>query len=73
MTELERVAVAIELVAQRLGDPDQALVDRIATLEDALKEFVSVMQDPASTDQMWLDLLVDAKTLLGLETEGETS
>jgi len=63
----ERVAAGIERIATSLSGPDHALVTRVATMEDLLKEFVGVMDNPRSTDQEWLDLLADVKTALGTD------
>jgi hypothetical protein len=60
----ERIAVAVEVIGQRLADPKQALATRVASLEEMLREFVSVMENPQSSDQEWADLLADVKAAL---------
>jgi len=63
----ERVASAIELCAERLGGPDRALLNQVATMEDMLKEFVGLMDNPNSTNEEWAELLADVKQALGIE------
>lgn len=67
----ERIAGALELIGARLKDPDQDLILRVANLEELLREFVGVMDNPRSTDQEWTDLLSDAKQALGIEIPDE--
>ena len=63
----ERIASAVELCAERLGGPDRAMANRVATLEDLLKEFVGIMDNPNSSNEEWADLLQDVKQALGIE------
>jgi hypothetical protein len=48
----ERIAMALETIAERIGD-----ADRVAQLEDLLREFVVIFKDPHSTDERWNELL----------------
>jgi hypothetical protein len=57
---IERIAVALELIAARLGDPNAALVARVALCEELLRDFVALMADPHSTDVAWNELLAEA-------------
>ena len=57
----DRVASSLELIADRLAGPDRELVERVAHLEELLKEYVGLMENPDSTNQEWDDLLSDVK------------
>lgn len=63
----ERIASTLELIAQRLGGPEHALVTKAAHQDDLLKEFVGLMDNPHSTDREWKDLLEDVRVALGME------
>lgn len=63
----ERVASTLETIAERLVEPDRALVSRVAHLEELLKEFVGVMENPDSTNDEWASLLADVRQALGLD------
>jgi len=63
---IERVVGGFERLAAHFGAPDLAPVARAAHLEEVLKDFVSTMQNPQSSDQEWQDLLADAKEALGV-------
>lgn len=57
--ELRACRLALERIADRFQD-----AERIARLEELLKDFVSTMENPRATDQDWTDLLADVKEAL---------
>jgi hypothetical protein len=65
---IERIAVALERIADRLGDPNAALVARVAQCEEVLRDFVALMADPHSTDEAWNRLLAEACVALDGES-----
>lgn len=65
----ERVAASLELIADRLAGPEKELVTRVATLEDLLKEFVVIMENPNSANEEWVELLGHVRVALGLDAD----
>lgn len=57
----ERIASALERLADRAGDSA-----RVAELEEFLHDFVTLMQNPDSTNDEWLALLAAVKETLGI-------
>ena len=60
-----RIARALESIAERMDDPAQELVTKAATLESLVGDFISIMENPHSTDDEWKELLSDAREALG--------
>jgi hypothetical protein len=61
----ERMVVAFEQIASGLGASKHDLVSRVATLEDLIKDVVTIIENPESTDTEWAELLEDLREALG--------
>jgi len=62
--DIKRIATALETIAERLRDPDHALVERVAVLEEVLQDVVDTIVKPESSNEEWLELLAHAREVL---------
>jgi uncharacterized protein YukE len=62
----ERIAVALETIAERMEPVDQGVASTAEIYKGLLKEVVELIQDPHSADEDWTDMLQEIKAIVGL-------
>lgn len=62
----ERIATALEAIAERLQPVDPGVAQTAATFMDLLKDVVQLIENSQSTDEEWMEMLEEIKDTVGL-------